>query len=121
KFDMKQIVSGCGVAPLPPVAKDELQAIGRTNDAILYGGRVILWVRADDDQLAQIGPKVPANAAKDYGAPFSEVVKKYTFEFYKIDPLLFSPAMVVFHNLKTGKTHGFGKLAPEVLLQSFFA
>src|SRR5262249_23212164 len=48
KFDLAQVVSGCGTAPLPPVAGDWLSAIGRTNDAILYGGRVVLWVRADD-------------------------------------------------------------------------
>ena len=57
---------------LPPVASDELQAIGRTNDAILYGGRVVLWVQADDDQLAEIGPKVPSSASPDHGAPFAD-------------------------------------------------
>src|SRR5258707_9070472 len=55
KFDLTQVVSGAGTAPLPPVAADDLLAIGRTNDAILYGGRVILWVRADDAQLAEVG------------------------------------------------------------------
>ena len=73
KFDLHQVVSGCGTAPLPPVAGDELSAIGRTNDAILYGGRVILWVRADDDQLAEIGPKVPSSASPDHGATFAEI------------------------------------------------
>src|SRR5262249_54336698 len=37
-FDLAQVVSGFGAAPLPPVAADELEAIGRTNDAILCGG-----------------------------------------------------------------------------------
>jgi methenyltetrahydromethanopterin cyclohydrolase len=119
KFDLSQIVSGFGSAPLPPVAKNEAQAIGRTNDAILYGGRAILWVRADDDQLAQIGPKIPSTASKDHGAPFADIMTKAGHDFYKIDPLLFSPAMVVFHNLKTGKTHGFGRMEPEILLRSF--
>jgi methenyltetrahydromethanopterin cyclohydrolase len=121
KFDLKQIVSGFGSAPLPPVARNEAQAIGRTNDAILYGGRVILWVRADDDQLAEIGAKVPSSTSKDHGQPFADILSKAGHDFYKIDPLLFSPAMVVFHNLKTGKTHGFGRMEPEVLLRSFFA
>src|SRR5207249_10703310 len=53
KFDLNQVVAGFGAAPLPPVARDELGAIGRTNDAILYGGRVVIWVQADDDQLAE--------------------------------------------------------------------
>src|SRR5439155_676683 len=38
-FDVNKIVSGIGTAPLPPVAKNDLRAIGRTNDCILYGGQ----------------------------------------------------------------------------------
>src|SRR5690606_22770213 len=87
KFDVTQVVSGYGVAPLPPVARDELAAIGRTNDAILYGGRVTLWVRADDELLAAVGPKVPSSASKDHGALFAELFQRYG-DFYKIDPLL---------------------------------
>src|SRR5262249_23698411 len=71
KFDLAQVVSGFGVAPLPPVATNDLHAIGRTNDAILYGGRVVIWVRADDEQLAAVGPQVPAGASPDHGAPFA--------------------------------------------------
>lgn len=119
-FDLNQVVSGLGSAPLPPVAKDELSAIGRTNDAILYGGRVVLWVRADDDQLADIGPKVPASASPDYGTTFASIFQRYDHDFYKIDPMLFSPGEVVFCNLKTGRAFAFGRVKTEVLYQSFF-
>lgn len=120
QFPLDQIVSGAGAAPLPPVGKDELNAIGRTNDAILYGGRVVLWVQADDDELLELGPKVPASASPDYGAPFASIFERYNRDFYKIDPLLFSPAEIVFHNLRTGRSHVFGRTRPEVLWQSFF-
>ena len=55
--DVNQVVSGFGTAPLPPPAKDDMAAIGRTNDAILYGGRATVFVDADDAQLAgeQVG------------------------------------------------------------------
>jgi methenyltetrahydromethanopterin cyclohydrolase len=119
KFDVKQVISGFGTAPLPPPAKDDLAAIGRTNDAILYGGRVHLWVRSDNDQLATIGPQVPANASRDYGVPFAELFARYDHDFYKIDPLLFAPAEVVFHNLTSGRTFAFGQMAPDVLRRSF--
>ena len=119
KFDLGQIVSGHGTAPLPPVAADEMSAIGRTNDAILYGGRAVLWVRADDDQLAEIGPKVPSSASPDHGAPFAEVFAKAGNDFYKIDPMLFSPAEIVFQNLQTGRAHVFGKRAPAILRRSW--
>jgi methenyltetrahydromethanopterin cyclohydrolase len=120
KFDLTQVISGVGVAPLPPVAADDVIGIGRTNDAILYGGRVTLWVRADDDQLAAVGPGVPSSASRDYGAPFAEIFERYHRDFYKIDPLLFSPAEIVFHNLRTGRSHTFGRMAPDVLRKSFF-
>jgi methenyltetrahydromethanopterin cyclohydrolase len=120
KFDLTQVISGMGVAPLPPVAADDVIGIGRTNDAILYGGRATLWVRADDDQLAAVGPGVPSSASRDHGAPFAEIFERYNRDFYKIDPLLFSPAEIVFHNLRTGRSHTFGRTAPNVLRKSFF-
>jgi len=120
KFDLSQVVTGFGSAPLPPVAKDEITAIGRTNDSILYGGRVVLWVNTDDDQLAEIGTKVPSASSSDHGAPFAEIFKRYDNDFYKIDPLLFSPAEVVFCNLRSGRSHGYGEVLPDVLARSFF-
>jgi methenyltetrahydromethanopterin cyclohydrolase len=119
-FDLTQVVSGFGSAPLPPVAQDAIAAIGRTNDAILYGGRVVLWVRADDTRLADVGPKVPSRASKDYGEPFAAIFERYERDFYKIDPRLFSPAEIVFSNLSTGRTHIFGQIDPLVLRKSFF-
>jgi methenyltetrahydromethanopterin cyclohydrolase len=120
KFDLAQVVSGFGAAPLPPVASDELTAIGRTNDAILYGGQVVLWVKADDEQLRELGPKVPSSSSPDHGAPFAEIFKRYEMDFYKIDPLLFSPATICIHNLKSGKSHTFGRVEGDVLRKSFF-
>ncbi len=119
KFDVNQVVSAYGVAPLPPVSPDFGQAIGRTNDAILYGAKVVLWVRADDELLDAIGPKVPSSASKDHGVPFAQVFARYNGDFYKIDPLLFSPAEVEFRNLKTGRCHRFGKVEPDLLRKSF--
>jgi methenyltetrahydromethanopterin cyclohydrolase len=119
KFDVMQVIAGYGVAPLPPVAADFVQGIGRTNDSILYGGRVTLWVRADDELLAAIGPKVPSSGSKDHGAPFAEVFARYGGDFYKIDPLLFSPAEIEFRNVKTGRCHRFGKTEPGLVRKSF--
>lgn len=118
-FDVTRIESAYGTAPLSPVAKDDLTGIGRTNDAILYGGRVTLWVRGDDDSISEIGPRVPANASAAYGRPFLEIFEAAGRDFYKIDPHLFSPAEIVFQNLDTGRVQVFGKVAPEILKQSF--
>jgi methenyltetrahydromethanopterin cyclohydrolase len=117
-FDLKKIVSGIGTAPLPPVAKNDLRAIGRTNDCILYGGQARYTVNAEDGELAELVPKIPASASKDYGTPFSDIFKRYDGDFYKIDPLLFSPAEVWLTSVQSGKTYHAGRLNPEVLRAS---
>jgi methenyltetrahydromethanopterin cyclohydrolase len=118
-FDLSRVVSGLGKAPLPPVADDDLVAIGLTNDAILYGGHVTLSVRGDDVSIDEIGPRVPSNSSADYGSPFGAIFARYNSDFYRIDPMLFSPGLVVFVNVDTGKRHEFGRLAPDVLAESF--
>ena len=120
-FDLRRVVSAHGSAPLPPVAKNDLAAIGRTNDAILYGARVVLFVTGDDDDtLRDLGPRVPSSSSKDHGAPFAEVFARYHNDFYAVDPHLFSPAEVVFQNLVTGRSHAFGAVDHTVLVRSFF-
>jgi methenyltetrahydromethanopterin cyclohydrolase len=117
-FDVTKVVNGIGTAPLAPIAKNDLRAIGRTNDCILYGGRARYTVRADDAELAALAPQIPAAASKDYGTPFYEIFKRYDGDFYKIDPLLFSPGEVWLTSVQSGKTHHAGRLNPEVLRAS---
>ena len=118
-FDVRRVVSGYGTCPLPPVAADDGAAIGRTNDAVLYGGQVELTVDAPDDELEAVVERLPSSASKDFGEPFGKVLKDADWDFYKIDPLLFSPAQIVFQNLETGRVHHYGRIEPDVLKKSF--
>jgi methenyltetrahydromethanopterin cyclohydrolase len=118
-FDLSRVESGFGTAPLPPASADDLVAIGRTNDAILYGGDVTLYVRGDDASLEQIGPRVPSGTSSDYGQPFAAIFERYQRDFYKIDPHLFSPARITLSNLDTGHTYVFGRTLPRVIHESF--
>jgi methenyltetrahydromethanopterin cyclohydrolase len=118
-FDLRSIRSAFGSAPLPPPARDFAEGIGRTNDAILYGGHVTLWVDSTDEAIASVGSKIPSQSSKDWGVPFAELFKKYDYDFYKVDPGLFSPAEVVVVNLATGNNWRFGSLRPDVLASSF--
>ena len=119
KFPLNAIVSGTGISPLPPVAKNDLQGIGRTNDAILYGATVNLWVDCDDDVIEELGPGVPSDASDSHGRTFEDLFAEAGQNFYKMDPKLFSPAVVVFHNLKSGRTFDFGRHMSELLEVSF--
>jgi len=114
-FDVRRVVAGFGTAPVPPVAKNDLRGIGRTNDCILYGGQARYTVRAGDDELAELASKVPSTASRDYGTPFYDIFQRYEGDFYKIDPLLFSPAEVWLTSAESGRTFHAGHLNPEIL------
>jgi methenyltetrahydromethanopterin cyclohydrolase len=77
-------------------------------------------VRADDDRLAEQVAKVPSSASPDYGEPFAEIFARYGQDFYKIDPMLFSPAEVTLCNLATGRVHAAGEVDSGILRRSFF-
>jgi methenyltetrahydromethanopterin cyclohydrolase len=117
--DLKQVISGYGTAPLPPVAGDDLAGIGRTNDAILYGGEVTLWVRGDDGYWSELGPRIPSNSSPDFGEPFIKIFARHDHDFYRIDPHLFSPAIVSLINLDSGAKFQFGETHPKVIQTSF--
>jgi methenyltetrahydromethanopterin cyclohydrolase len=119
RFDLSRLVSAYGTAPLPPVARNDFEAIGRTNDAVLYGARVVLLVTGDDASLAAIGHQIPSSASPDHGEPFAAIFARYNHDFYAVDPHLFSPAEVVFQNVETGCVHAFGRIDPDVLARSF--
>jgi methenyltetrahydromethanopterin cyclohydrolase len=119
-FDVTRVVSAVGTAPLPPVAKSDIRAIGRTNDCVLYGGQARYTVRADDDELAALAERLPSSASADYGMPFVDVFKRYDNDFYKIDPMLFSPAEVWLTSAATGRTFHAGRVNGDVLRASLY-
>ena len=120
-FPLAYVIEGVGSAPLPPISPDFLTAMGRSNDAILFGGFVQLNVKCSDAEAEKLARELPSNSSKDYGKPFAEIFKAVNMDFYQIDPLLFSPAMVNITNLETGNSFVGGELNEVLLNQSFEA
>jgi methenyltetrahydromethanopterin cyclohydrolase len=119
-FDVRRVASAIGSAPLPTLARSDTRGIGRTNDCILYGGQARYVVRADDSELDDLVRRMPASASSDYGTPFYDIFKRYDNDFYKIDPMLFSPAEVWLTSATSGRTFHAGHVNPEVLRSSLF-
>jgi methenyltetrahydromethanopterin cyclohydrolase len=106
-FALDHIVDGSACAPLPSPSRDGVVAMGRTNDAILYGGIVHLSVRGDEAAARDLAKRLPSSNSRDYGRGFADIFKQADFDFYKIDGALFAPAEVWVSNLDTGNTwHG---------------
>ena len=118
-FDPKLIAHACGYAPIAPVHPKSAQAMGRTNDAIFYAG-VAYYTASydDDDRLKVLVEKAPSSVSKSYGKPFFEIFKEAGYDFYKIDPGLFAPAVLIVNNAETGSTFKAGKVNIDVLKRS---
>jgi methenyltetrahydromethanopterin cyclohydrolase len=93
--------------------------MGRTNDAIIYGGRVHLFVTGSASEAHALANELPSEGSRDYGRPFMEIFRRFDGDFYKIDPLLFSPAEVIVTALDTGESFRKGRVDVSLLDASF--
>ena len=118
-FSLHNIIDGFGSAPLSPPSPDFVIGMGRTNDAILYGGHVHLYVNGSNGEARDLAEQLPSRSSRDYGKPFAEVFKAYNYDFFEIDPMLFSPAQVTVSCLESGDTFHAGNIDEPMLDRSF--
>lgn len=118
-FKLGNIVDGLGAAPLFPPGGDFVEAMGRSNDSILFAGQVHLYVRGSDSDARELAQKLPSSSSADYGRPFAEIFREVEYDFYRIDPLLFSPAKVAVTAIGSGRTYYAGKVDQELMRRSF--
>ncbi len=128
ELDPLIVLHAWGYAPIVPLHPSSGEAMGRTNDAILYGGVTSYTLEyEDDEQLKKISAQAPSSASKMLQKArelngkyprFQEVFKAAGFDFYKVDPDIFAPAVVSINNVRTGKTFTAGSLDVEVMKES---
>ena len=119
KFPLDRILDGMGAAPLSPPHPDFMTAMGRTNDAIIYAGEVQLFVAGPASDAKALAQQLPSRTSRDYGEPFAAIFKRFNGDFYKIDPLLFSPAKVIVTAVETGESFHAGAIDEGPLEASF--
>ena len=119
-FDVNKVKHAAGIAPIAPVDPDGLKAMGKTNDAVLFGGRTYYYVESEEgDDVKSVAEKLPSSASAGYGKPFFDVFKEAEFDFYKIDKGMFAPAEVVINDLRTGEIFRTGYINNKLLMKSF--
>lgn len=120
KFDVRKVKHAAGIAPIAPVDPDGLKAMGKTNDAVLFGGRTYYYIESEEgDDIESVAKQIPSSAAEGYGKPFFDTFKEAGFDFYKIDKGMFAPAEVVINDLTTGKMYKEGYVNADLLKKSF--
>lgn len=115
KFPLADVLEGSACAPLPAPAGDAIEAMGRTNDAILYGGQVRLVVGGAVEAAEALARALPSAGSRDFGRPFAEIFRAADFDFYRIDPALFAPAEVWVSHPASGRTFHAGALRMDLL------
>jgi methenyltetrahydromethanopterin cyclohydrolase len=119
-FDIHTVRFVQGSAPVPPLAEDEVLAMGRINDSLLYGGSVLLYVESDDETIRQVISLLPTEAHPAYGKPFAQLFEEHGYDFHKMDLRLHSLARVQINNITTGRTFSAGSINTDILRRSFF-
>lgn len=119
-FDVNKVRYAAGIAPIAPVDPDSLKAMGKTNDAVLFGGRTYYYIESEEgDDIKSLAENLPSSASEGYGKPFYDIFKEADYDFYKIDKGMFAPAEVVINDLRTGEVFRAGFVNEELLMKSF--
>ncbi|PSQ19547.1 methenyltetrahydromethanopterin cyclohydrolase [Halobacteriales archaeon QS_8_69_26] len=113
-YDPADVVTATGSAPVAPVAGDERTAMGRTNDALAYGGQVHLIVEEDFDRFDE----AVSSAGEEYGRPFEEVFDDADWSFDDVPRSVFAPAQVTV-DVRGGPLYAHGDTDEDLLAESF--
>ena len=109
-----------GSCVIPPLADDELLAMKRINDALLYGTEATLYVEVGDDDISRVIGRITSSASPTYGQSFIDIYETYGRDFYNIPKEVHSPAVAHINNLISGRTFSAGEINYDVLQHSFF-
>ena len=80
---------------------------------------VWLFVDGPEDDAKDLAEKLPSSTSRDHGKTFGEIFAGYNGDFYAMDSMLFSPAVVTVTALSTGKSFTAGAYEPKLIEQSF--
>lgn len=119
-FDPAQIVMIRGSAPIAPIVKDEMKAMGRINDALIYGSEIEVWVDADDKDIAKVIHQLAGKTSSpNYGDLFEEVFEQAGRDFFYVDHDVHSVGKIQIHNVNTGRAYCAGEINYDALERSF--
>lgn len=118
-IDIHQVSYAFSSSPVPPLAEDELEAMGRINDSMLYGGQVLIYLNGNDPDIQRILPNLPTRSSNQYGKTFRQIFVEHDMDFHKIDLRIHSVALVQINNIATGNCFSAGAIDRGMLRKSF--
>ena len=118
-FDVNNVISAWGKAPLPPISKDEYTAMIRANTYIYYGGTAGFVVNCKDEDIERIIEDITLSpkTTKQYGIPFSKLLEEAGGNIFNMTEFCHNVTKVNFYNSFTGNTFVYGKNDQKMLLE----
>ncbi len=118
-IDPNIITHAYGQAPVLPLHPNSNEAMGRCNDAIIYGGVTYYNVSYAEDTIFQkMIEKSVSISSVSYGTTFSEIFSEADHDFNRVDPEIFAPASMTISNTMTGSVFSAGKVNTNMLKRS---
>lgn len=119
-FDVTKITYAAGITPITPVDPDSKKAMGKTNDAIIFGGRAYYYIEPDNgESLEELATNLPSSSSDKYGQSFIELFEEADCDFYKMPKDVFAPAQIIVNDMVTGEIFHTGFIDLERLKKSF--
>ena len=112
-FDIHAVKYAFGTAPVAPLVTNELEVMGRANDALFYGATTVLYVDSPDEAITPILRELcfDVNSGEYWGMPFARIFERFQCNWFSVPDLLDSPAKVIINSLQTG--HSFRRRAGQ--------
>lgn len=104
-YDISKILYAKGEVPIP---KLNSEVMANANDALIYSSFIFFKVDGWDFNLTE---STVSRASKFYGRKFSEILKEYDNDFYKLPNEIFAPAKVKVVDVKKNREYVAGKIA----------
>jgi methenyltetrahydromethanopterin cyclohydrolase len=118
-LELTSIESLRGSAPVPPRADDELSALGRINDSLMYGTQVHAQVRYSGD-LSAVATQVASQPPASRGRPFLDILAAADNDFHNVPLDVFCIAEMSITDIDSGSSATAGDLDYDLLATSFY-
>ena len=119
-FPIDCIRQGIAWSPVISIVDDEVIAMGRVNDGLIYGQEGTLYVDCEDEVITGILPQVTMSRNEiEFGIPFEDMFREADCDWGNVPREQDAPAKINFVNMRTGNTFHAGMIHYGVLERDF--
>ena len=119
-FPINSVVQAIGWSPIISIEDDEIIAMGRVNDGLIYGQESTLYLDCEDAEILNGLEDIPMCKNETvFGIPFEEMFRESGCDWAKVPRDWDAPCKINFINMRTNHFFSTGMLHYGVLERDF--